>query len=78
MQDMSEMWIRSLGQEDSLEEGMAAHSNILTWKITWTEEPDRLESIGLQTVGHNWSDLAHMQSQKSHMKYLSVELQDLT
>ena len=53
MQDMSEMWIRSLGQEDSLEEGMAAHSNILTWKITWTEEPDRLESIGLQTVGHN-------------------------
>ena len=34
-----EMWVRSLGQEDPLEEGMATHSSILTWKILWTEEP---------------------------------------
>ena len=52
MQEMSEMWIQSLGR-DSLEERMAAHSNILAWKITWTEESDRLQSIGLQTAGHN-------------------------
>ena len=37
---------------------MATHSSILTWKIPWTEEPGGLQSIGLQKVGHNWSDLA--------------------
>jgi len=43
-----ENWVRSLGQEDSLEEGMATHSNILAWRIPWTEEPGRLQSMGLQ------------------------------
>ena len=38
----AETWVWSLGQEDSLEEGMAAHSSILAWKIPWTEEPGRL------------------------------------
>ena len=38
----------SLGQEDPLEEGVAAHSSILAWKIPWTEEPGRLQSMGLQ------------------------------
>ena len=40
----------------SLEEGMATHSNILAWRILWTEEPGGLQSIGSQRVGHNWSD----------------------
>ena len=39
---MQETWVRSLGQEDPLEEGMATHSNILAWEIPWTEEPDVL------------------------------------
>ena len=47
------MWVRSLGQEDSLEEGMAAHSSILAWRIPWTEEPGGLQSIGSQRVGHD-------------------------
>ena len=40
------MWVRSLGQEDPLEEGMAIHSSILAWEIPWTEEPGGLESMG--------------------------------
>ena len=44
---------RSLGQEDPLEEGMTAHSSILAWRIPWTEEPDRLQSMGSQRVRHN-------------------------
>ena len=47
-----------LGQEDPLEEGMAIHSCILTWRILWTEEPGRLQSIGSQRVGHDWSDIS--------------------
>ena len=45
VQEMRETWVRSLGQEDPLEEGMATHSSILAWRIPWTEEPG-----GLQTV----------------------------
>ena len=44
--------VRSLGGEDPLEEGIATHSSILTWKIPWTEEPGRLQSMGLQRVRH--------------------------
>ena len=40
------MWVRSLGQEDLLEEGMTTHSGILAWKIPWTEEPGRLQKEG--------------------------------
>ena len=54
------MQVWSLGQEDPLEEGMATHSGIPAWRIPWTEEPDRLQSIGLQKVGHAWSDRACM------------------
>ena len=53
MQEMLEMRIQSLGQKDSLEEGMAVHSNILAWRIPWTEEPGGLQSIGSQRVGHD-------------------------
>ena len=45
--------------EDPLEEGMAAHSSILSWRIPWTEEPGELQSVGSHGVGHNSSDLAH-------------------
>ena len=44
---MQETWVRSMGQEDPLEEGMATHSSILVWRISWTEEPGRLPSTGL-------------------------------
>ena len=43
-----------LGQKDSLEKGMATHCSILAWKIPRTEETDRLQAMGLQTVGHDW------------------------
>ena len=46
-----EMGVRSLGQEDALEEGMATHSGILAWRIPWTEDIGRLQSMGLQRVG---------------------------
>ena len=52
-------WIWFLVQEGCLEKGMATHSNILAWRIPWTEEPGGLQSIGLQSVGHDWSNLAH-------------------
>ena len=47
---MWETWIRSLGWEDLLEEGMTTRSNILAWRIPWTEEPGRLQSLGSQRV----------------------------
>ena len=52
---MQETWVRSLGQEDPLEKEIANHSSILAWKIPWTEEPGRLQSMGLQRVGHDSS-----------------------
>jgi len=48
-----ETQVRSLGQEDPLEEEMATYSSILAWKIPWTEEPGRLQSMELQRVGHD-------------------------
>ena len=47
------MWVRSLGEEDPQEDGMATHSSILSWRIPWTEESGRLWSIELQRVGHD-------------------------
>ena len=51
MQETQETWVRSLGQEDPLEEGMATHSSILAWKIPWTEAPG-----GLQSMSHKELD----------------------
>ena len=50
---MLEMWARSMGQEDPLEEGMATHSSILAWEIPWTEKPGGLQSTGSLRVGHD-------------------------
>ena len=49
---MPEIWVQSLGREDPLEKEMAIHSSTIAWKIPWTEEPDRLQSMGSQRVGH--------------------------
>ena len=51
---MQEVWVRALGQEDPREKGMATHSSILAWRIPWTEEPGRLQTMGLQRVRHDW------------------------
>ena len=51
---MQEIRVQSLGQEDLLEKEMATHSSILAWKIPWTEEPGRLQSMGSQKVGDDW------------------------
>ena len=53
------MQVRSLGQEDPLEKGMATQSSIFAWKIPWTEDLGGLQFRGTQRVGHNWYDLAH-------------------
>ena len=50
---MWETWVQSLGQEYPLEKEMATHSSTLAWKIPWTEKPGRLQSMGLQRVGHD-------------------------
>ena len=52
---MQAAWVRSLGWEDPVEKETATHSNILAWKIPWTEEPDRLQSMGSQRVGHDFT-----------------------
>ena len=53
VQQPQEAYVRSLGQEDPLEEGMATYSCIVAWRILWTEEPGQLQSIGLRRLGHD-------------------------
>ena len=69
MQEMQEMWVPSLGWKDPLEKEMATHSSILTWKIPWTEEPGRLESMGSQRVRRNYE---HTQT-KAPLEYLAFD-----
>ena len=52
-QETQDTQVQSLGQEDIKEQEMANHSSTLAWKIAWTEEPDRLQSIGWQRLGHD-------------------------
>ena len=61
---MQETWVLSLIQEDPLEKEMATHSSILAWEIPWTEGPGRLQSMGLQKVGH---DLVTEQQQQFYL-----------
>ena len=51
---MQETKVLSLGQEDPVEKEMVTHSSILAWRIPWTRDPDRLQSMGSQRVIHNW------------------------
>ena len=53
--EMRETWVRSLGREDPLKKEMAIHSSTLAWRIPWREEPGGLQSMGSQTVGHDWA-----------------------
>ena len=53
MQEMQESRVQSLDQEDSLEQGMATHTSVLAWRMSWTEEPGGLQSMGLQRIGHD-------------------------
>ena len=50
---MRETQVQALGWEDPLEKEMVVHSSTIAWKIPWTEEPGRLQSVGLQRVGHD-------------------------
>ena len=50
---MQETWVQSMIGKDPMEKGMATHSSILAWRIPWTEEPGRFQSMGSQRVGHD-------------------------
>ena len=70
---MQETQVQSLGWEDPLEKGMATHSNILAWRIPWTEEAGRLWPMELQRVGHNCMTFTFMKG-----KYEYILLRILT
>ena len=70
---MQETWVWSLGWEDPLEKEMATHSSILAWRIPWMEEPGRLQSTGLQRVGHNWATSLSLFTWKSSDVNTSAE-----
>ena len=69
---MQEAQVQSLDQEDPLEKEMATHSSILAWRIPWTEEPGRLQSMGLQRVGLDWvTNTFTYFTHTSHSVYIS-------
>ena len=55
MSTMQLTWVQSLGREDPLEKEMAIHSSTIAWKIPWTDEPGRIQSMGSQRVRHDWA-----------------------
>ena len=55
LRPVQETWVWSLGREDPLEKEMVTQSSILAWRIPWTEEPGRVQSMGSQRVGHDWA-----------------------
>ena len=59
---MQETWVQSLGQEDPLEKGMAAHSSTLAWRIPWTEELGGLQSLGSRRIRHNTHSVKQLQT----------------
>ena len=65
----------SLGWEDPLDKGLAAHSSILPWRIPWTEKPGRLQSMGSPRVGHDWATrhtCAHTRAKQQHRSFGSL------
>ena len=68
MQEMQEKWVWHLGQEDPLEKEMETHPSILAWEVPWTEEPGKLQSMGLQRGGYNWM------TKHSFREYISDDL----
>ena len=70
---MLETQVQSLGREDLLEKEMATHSSILAWRIPWMEVPGRLQSMGLQRIGHNL--VTKQQQQKQPFTYTQTHTQ---
>ena len=72
---MEETRVRSLGWEDLLEKETATHSSTLAWRIPWTEEPGRLQSMGLQRVGHDgatpWSHKESDTTERLHLHFFT-------
>ena len=60
MLEIQETWVRSLAQEEPLEEGIATHSSVLAWRLPWTEEPGGLQCMESQRIRHSWSDWARV------------------
>ena len=73
---MQETQVRSPSQEDPLEKRMATRSHILPWRIPWTEEPGRLESMGSQRVGHEWGTNATTTVKSLQMETAAMKLKD--
>ena len=65
---VQETRVPSLGWEDPLEKEIATHSSILGWKISWTEEPGGLQSMGLQRVGHDWATNTYLKQKTTTTK----------
>ena len=63
-------WVQSLGREDPLGKGNATHPSILAWKTPWTEEPGRLESMGLQRLRYDWATFSHSLTLYNMPQYL--------
>ena len=62
-----ETWVQTLGLEDPQEKRMATHLSIFAWRIPWTEEPGRLQSMGLQRVGHDQATFTSFSLKFAHM-----------
>ena len=75
---MGESWVRSLGWEDPLEKEMATHSNTLAWRIPWMEEPDGLQSMGSQRVGHNTTERLRFHFHFTSTHDIIIQLLQLT
>ena len=73
---MWETWVWSLGQEDPLEKEMATQSSTLAWRIPWTEEPGRLQSTGLQSVGHDWATSLSLSTRIKSMITAATDLKN--
>ena len=74
---MWETWVWYLGREDTLEKGKATHSSILAWRIPWTEEPGRLQSVGSQRVGHDWATNIPLRRLSGHTEVASGAIGNL-
>ena len=70
---MQETWVYSLGQEDPLEKERATHSSILVWKIPWTEEPGKLQSIGSQSQTQLREPFDRGDAKAQELKYLACD-----
>ena len=77
MQQTQETQVQSLGSEDTLEQEVATHSRILTWRILWTEQPGELQSIGFQRVGHDWAHVGAHTHTHTHDEHIPLPQVDM-